>query len=150
MTDPKASRSSAKARRSAARLAAVQTLYQSLMRGQTPAHAANQTIASMPLDEMGGEDLIVPNEEFQKEILHNVERDSHQLIALLKGALKDRDYAALEPLLRAILLAAASEMHAAQVDAPIIINDYVTIARAFYAGTEPGFINGVLQGMLTS
>lgn len=140
--------SSAKARRSAARLAAVQTLYQSLVRGQTARAAAGQTIHKMPKDEMNGEDMIAPDEDFKSALLKNMETTRQSLLSQLTIALKDREWNALEPLLQSILLLGASEIQQGEIDAPILINDYMNITHAFYAGTEPKLVNGVLNGLL--
>ncbi|HLF59505.1 MAG TPA: transcription antitermination factor NusB, partial [Alphaproteobacteria bacterium] len=52
----------------------------------------------------------------------------------------------LETLLRAVLWAGAYEL-ANRPDIPIevVINEYVDIAHAFFAGKEPSFVNGVLD-----
>jgi N utilization substance protein B len=52
----------------------------------------------------------------------------------------------LEIILRAILRAGVYELLARpQVPAPVIISEYLDIAHAFFAGKEPGLVNGVLD-----
>ena len=49
-------------------------------------------------------------------------------------------------MLRAILRAGAYELLArADVPAPVVISEYLDIGHAFFAGKEPGLINGVLD-----
>ncbi|MEE8445299.1 MAG: transcription antitermination factor NusB, partial [Alphaproteobacteria bacterium] len=58
----------------------------------------------------------------------------------------------LEAVLRAILRAAAWEILTRDdIDAPVTIDEYVEIAKDFFAGREPAMVNGVLDklaGML--
>lgn len=55
-------------------------------------------------------------------------------------------YARLEPLLLCILRIGIAEFYAnPQLDAPIIINEYVDITRSFYAGDEVRVVNAVLD-----
>lgn len=58
----------------------------------------------------------------------------------------------LEKPLLMILLAGAAELHHRPANqpltpAPLIINDYVDIAHAFYDGKEPGMVNALLDKM---
>ena len=49
-------------------------------------------------------------------------------------------------LLRLILRAGAFELsERSDIDAPLSINEYVAVAEAFFGGTEPRFVNGVLD-----
>jgi len=52
----------------------------------------------------------------------------------------------VELVLRGILRAGVCELVSARgVPARAIINEYVDLAHAFYAGAEPGMVNGVLD-----
>ena len=66
---------------------------------------------------------------------------------VIAGALSNqRRIARLEVILRALLRAAVFELLAtADVPARVIINEYVDVAHAFFAGAEPGLVNGVLD-----
>ena len=64
------------------------------------------------------------------------------------GDLLDRQWSLerMELLLRAILRAGAWELLCnSDVAAHIIINDYIDVTHAFFAGREPGMVNGVLD-----
>jgi N utilization substance protein B len=57
----------------------------------------------------------------------------------------------LEVLLRAIMRAGAYELLArGGVPARVIINEYVDLAHAFFAGAEPRMVNGVLDRLARS
>ena len=59
---------------------------------------------------------------------------------------KDRLLERLEAILRAILRAGTYELVARpDVPARVIISEYLDVAHAFFAGSEPGFANGVLD-----
>lgn len=133
--------------RSAARLAAVQALYQMEMTGTTTAAALrdvqlrdgavpDDADTGMKVDEPMLKDLVEGVTERREELDRKIA--SH----LAEGWSFDR----LELVLRAILRAGAYEI-VAKTDVPlrVAINEWVDLAHAFYAGKEPGFVNGVLD-----
>lgn len=138
---------SAKAKRSAARLAAVQALYQIDLGGST----AEAVLADFARHSMGsdpeGPQMVPPDATLLPAIVRGTTVRRGELDAAILGAL-DRD-AALEhvdALLRAVLRAGSYELMAQHDTHPlIIISDYVEVTRAFYAGREPAMINGVLD-----
>jgi N utilization substance protein B len=49
---------------------------------------------------------------------------------------------------RAILRSAAYELsRRPDVPAEVVIDEYVEIAKSFFEGTEPGFVNGALDAI---
>jgi N utilization substance protein B len=59
---------------------------------------------------------------------------------------RNRNIEGLDAILRAILRTAAHEMFSdPKVPARVVINEYVEIARDFYAENEPALVNGVLD-----
>lgn len=133
--------------RSAARLAAVQALYQMEMTGTTTAAALrdvqlregavpDDADAGMKVDEAMLKDLVEGVTDRREDLDRKIA--SH----LAEGWSFDR----LELVLRAILRAGAYEI-VARADVPlrVAINEWVDLAHAFYAGKEPGFVNGVLD-----
>ena len=144
MTAPARSRS-----RSAARLAAVQALYQQEMEG-TPVprllkefhdHRLGATIEEAQYHEA--------ERDFFDDIVSGVEArraDIDQAIAarLAKGWSLDR----LDRPMRAILRAGAYEL-IARPDVPVgsVISEYVDVAHAFYDKRESGFVNGLLDAI---
>ena len=133
--------------RTAARLCAVQALYQIEMSGKS----AEGTIAEFLEHRLGevveGIDCRHADTEMFGRIVRGVCGDRRQLDALVGGVLnEDWTLARLDRLLRASLLAGAYELlHAPDVPARVVINEYVDIAHGFFEGAEPGLINGILD-----
>lgn len=133
---------------SAARLAAVQAIYQIDMTGG-PA----DTVVTEFLYHRGGAEL--------DEAAPSIETDRAFFAALVRGVAQyraelDRAIAALlvedwplerlEKVMAAILRAGAFElMHRPEVPARVAISEYVDIAHAFLEGKEVGMVNGVLD-----
>lgn len=151
--------STATRRKSAARLAAVQALYQIELGDVTPDAALRDFlqhgIASTLPHTIGDED------EGREVELALVEPDSALFTALVRGTLErhedlDRTIAGalnkdwtpdrLESVLRAILRAGAYElMTRANIPPKVTISEFVDVAHAFYSGPEPGLVNAVLD-----
>ena len=54
----------------------------------------------------------------------------------------------LDATVRAILRAGAFELsHRPDVPVEVVINEYVDLARSFFEGPEPGFVNAALDGL---
>ena len=59
---------------------------------------------------------------------------------------KDWAYDRLDVILRCILRLGAFEMlNRVEVPAKVIIGEYVDLADAFFSGSEPGIVNGILD-----
>jgi N utilization substance protein B len=138
---------SAKARRSAARLGAVQALYQIDITGAPPESTITEYISWRLGQELDGDRLVTADNELFAEVVRGVSARGADVDQLLTGAL-DRQWPLerLETLLRAILRAGAFELlNGGDTPARIVINDYIDVAHAFFAGREPGMVNGVLD-----
>lgn len=138
---------SAKARRKAARLNAVQALYQIDLSGA----AVENVVGEFVKHRLGQEIDDVPYVEADAQLFADVARGAalrrQEVDALLASALDPRfPVERLELLMRAILRAGAYELFV-HLDTPprILITEYVDIAHAFFAGREPGMVNGVLD-----
>lgn len=136
-------------RRTAARLAAVQTLYEMEVADAAPEvvlrdlHQRN--LPSVDNGENG--QFAEPDGDFMEKLVRGVvarrdEIDRH-IAAVLKGRLAlDR----LEVLLRAILRCGACELLAMpDIPAKVVITEYLGLAHAFFAGKEPPLVNAVLD-----
>lgn len=138
---------------SAARLAAVQALYEMDLAGAGPdpvleAIMADRWRAGSPPE--GGEaeaELTPPDTALLKEIVAGVAADIPGIDRYLKMALNHpHTVESLEALLRAVLRAAAFEMaKRPQVPAVVVIKEYVDVADAFFDGREPALVNGFLD-----
>jgi transcription antitermination protein NusB len=139
-------------RRTASRLAAVQALYQIDLTGVSPATA----IIEFTRHNLGGN---APDESFGDaddqlfaELVEGTAARREDIDRGLSSALTpDWPLERLEVILRAILRAAVYELLARpDVPARVIISEYLDIAHAFFAGKEPGLVNGVLDRLARS
>lgn len=135
--------------RSAARLAAVQALYQQEMEGTTlprlldefHQHRLGKTI----------EDVEYANAEvaFFDDVVRGVDARREEIDARISARLsKGWNLARLDRPMRAILRAGTYELMA-RVDVPTasVITEYVDVADAFYDKRETGFVNGLLDAV---
>jgi N utilization substance protein B len=139
-------------RRRASRLAAVQALYQMEIGSKSVAVAIDDFRDRRLSDLVEGEDIVTPenvDEALFIDIVEGVAAASERYDGLIDGALeKERGVERIEVLLRLILRAGAYELtDRPDIDAPLSINEYVAVSKAFFGGTEPNFVNGVLDRM---
>lgn len=125
--------------RRAARLAAVQALYQCDMNDPDPRQVVAEFVTHRA-DELGDRGLFGDVVNGVADRVEDIDRMISESLA--EGWTIDR----LETVLRAIMRAGAYEL-LAKPDVPprVVINEYVEIAHAFFAGREPGMVNGVLD-----
>ena len=135
--------------RSAARLAAVQALYQQDME-QTPLptllHEFHHHRLGATIEDVEYTDAEV---DFFDDIVSGVHARSAELDALIAGKLaKDWSLARLDKPMRQILRAGAYEL-VARIDVPVgsVISEYVDVAHAFYDKREASFVNGLLDAI---
>ncbi|MDA1059290.1 MAG: transcription antitermination factor NusB [Proteobacteria bacterium] len=133
--------------RSAARLAAVQALYQMWVTGVSPEAVIGEFIEHRFGREFDGLIYEGADRAFFEDIVRGVAARETEIAAVVHEALsKDRELGRLEKILAAALRAGAYEL-LARVDVPAraIISEYVDVAHAFFEGPQPGFVNGVLD-----
>jgi N utilization substance protein B len=137
-------RSSKKARNSAARLAAVQALYQMDSNSQTAASAVREYIDFRLGEPLDGEAMVTGDAPLFSTIVSGASERRADLDHMITASL-GRDRPA-EPLLHCILLCGAYELLANHdVDAPVIISDYLHVTDAFFEQGEKKLINAVLD-----
>ncbi|UFN50756.1 transcription antitermination factor NusB [Roseomonas sp. OT10] len=137
-----------------ARVAAVQALFQSEANGDSVEAVIQQfvrhRIGAMP-GEGGYDDGRVPLADVPlfSQIVRNVGKHAETLDAMVAAQLTggwsmDR----LDPVLRALLRAAASELWSSkEPPAKVVINEYMDVAHGFFDEAEPRFANGVLDSL---
>ena len=135
--------------RSAARLAAVQALYQQEMEG-TPVARLLKEFHDHRLGALI-EDAQYHDAErdFFDDIVSGVDARRDELDALISSRLADGwTLERLDRPMRALLRAGAYEL-LARPDVPVgsVINEYVDVAHAFYDKRESGFVNGLLDAI---
>lgn len=140
---------SAKARRNAARLAAVQCLYQMQQNGMNAEQVLGDYVNNRYGLEEDGDVYVAADTEVLRSILTGVEERQAQLVEMLDKTLEPaRPLARQEQILQAILLCGAEELFAhPETDAALIISGYVEVAKAFYDGREPAMINAALDAL---
>jgi len=135
--------------RSVARLAAIQALYQMEVSGAGAETVVREFIDHRFGSEIEGEPLAEADEDFFGDIVRGVvigQAKIDQLIAkrLATGWRLDR----LDATVRSILRAGAYELSTLQdIPTEIVIDEYVEIAKSFFEGVEPGFVNGALDAI---
>ena len=135
-------------RRTVARLAAVQALYQLELNPELDPEAVVHEFARYRFDqEIDGDQFAEADPAFFADIVRGVAADQERLDADISAALVEEwPLARLDAVLRAILRAGAWELvHRPDVPARVSISEYIAIAHAFFTGKEPGLANGVLD-----
>jgi N utilization substance protein B len=133
--------------RSAARLAALQALYQLEMTGNAPDDVVAEFIQHRFGHDSETGKTIPHDEAFFSDIVHGVlkhqvEIDRSVARSLASGWTLTR----IDSILRALLRSATYELVARRdVPAKVVIDEYVELARDFFEGEEPGFVNAVLD-----
>ncbi len=134
--------------RGAARLAAVQALYQMDL-GGTDLIATLADFEAHRLDgEADGEQLVAADRDFFRELVTGVVEAQRRIDPVIhKALIEGWPLRRLDLTLRAILRAGAYEI-VARPDIPprVSITEYVDVAHAFFEdGEEPGMVNAVLD-----
>ncbi|HWI86950.1 MAG TPA: transcription antitermination factor NusB [Sphingomonas sp.] len=135
--------------RSAARLAAVQALYQQEMEGTPLARLLDefhQHRLGKTIEDVEYADAEV---DFFDDIVRGVDARREEIDARVTARLSTGwNLARLDRPMRAILRAGAYELIArADVPTASVISEYVDVADAFYDKREIGFVNGLLDAL---
>ena len=130
-----------------ARLGAVQALYQIELSASNPELTIAEFIQYRLGQEIEGDQYAEADADWFADIVRGVCAKQAELDpAIAEFLSKDRQVVRLEAILRAILRAAAYEiMLRIDVPARVVINEYVSVASAFFSGTEPTLVNAVLD-----
>jgi transcription antitermination protein NusB len=134
-------------RRQAARLAAVQALYQWQEGEHGPAEIIDQFLTVRTGEAGEGGMRRDADRPLFKDVVEGTAAHKDELEQTVSLALaKDWTWGRIDRLVRAILLAGAYELvHRRDVPPKVAINEYVEIAHAFYDQGEPTFVNSVLD-----
>ena len=135
-------------RRSVARLAAVQALYQLEANSETdPRSVVGEFVRHRFGHEIEGDQLGEADPELFADIVCGATDDRERLDTEISAALTEGwPLPRLDSVLRAILRAGAYELiHRRDVPPRVSLSEYTAIAYAFFTGKEPGLANGVLN-----
>jgi transcription antitermination protein NusB len=136
-------------KRGAARLAAVQALYQMDLAGT----GLNDILAEFESHWIGreveGEQYLPAQKAFFRDIVTGVVREQRALDPLVDAALaKGWPLKRIEAVLRAILRAGAYELKArSDVPARVVVSEYADVAAAFVGAEETAMVNAVLEDL---
>ena len=136
-------------KRAAARLAAVQALYQMEVAG-TGLHDILAEFESHWIGrEVEGDQYNPADLTLFRNILNGVLADQRTLDVMVNEVLqKGWPLARIESVLRAILRAGSYELHRRKdVPARVVITEYTDIGGAFFERDEVGMVNAVLDGL---
>ena len=134
-------------RRCAARLAAVQALYQMEMAGA----GLNEILAQFESHWLGreveGEQYLPAEAAFFRDIVSGVLEAQRDLDPRIDAALEATwPLKRIEAILRSVLRAGAYELtKRTDIPARVIVSEYVDVAHAFVDKTETGMVNAVLD-----
>ena len=133
--------------RGAARLAAVQALYQMDVGGAGVLEVVAEYEAHRLGQEVDGDTYLKADAGWFRSIVSGVVRDQKNLDPLIATALQD-DWALsrVDSTVRAILRAGVFELRERKdVPVAVIVTEYVEIAHAFFSEDEPKLVNAVLD-----
>jgi transcription antitermination protein NusB len=134
-------------RRGAARLAAVQALYQMDLTGS----GLNEILAEFESHWLGreveGEQYLPAEAAFFRDLVSGVVNDQRRLDPLIDQALAAGwPLKRVETILRAVLRAGAYELdQKTEIPARVVVSEYVDVAHAFVDKDETGMVNAVLD-----
>ena len=134
-------------RRGAARLAAVQALYQM----DVAAKGLNEIFAEFESHWLGreveGSQYLPAEAAFFREVVGGVVRDQRRLDPMIDAALsKGWPLRRIEALMRAVLRAGLYELEQRRdIPTRVIVSEYVDVAGAFVDKDETGMVNAVLD-----
>ena len=135
--------------RSAARLAAVQALYQQEMEGTPVARLLREFHEHRLGATIGDETYHDAERDFFDDLVSGVDARRGEIDGKIAGKLAQGwSLERLDRPMRAILRAGAYEL-IARADVPVgsVISEYVDVAHAFYDKRESGFVNGLLDAI---
>ena len=134
-------------RRGAARLAAVQALYQMDIAGT----GLNEILAEFESHWIGreveGEQYLPAEAAFFRDLVRGVLDEQRTIDPMIDDALaKSCPLMRIETILRAVMRAGVYELsHRTDIPARVIVSEYVDVAHAFVDRDETGMINAVLD-----
>ncbi len=136
-------------RRGAARLAAVQALYQMDIAGTGLGDILAQFEGHWLGGEVEGSQYLPAEAAFFRDIVGGVIAEQRKLDPLIDAALAQGwPLKRIEALLRAVLRAGAYELDRRRdIPARVVVSEYVDVANAFMDQDETGMVNAVLDAL---
>ena len=134
-------------KRGAARLAAVQALYQMDLAATPLNDILGEFEAHWMGQEVEGEKYLPAEAKFFRDVVKGVVAEQRRLDPMIDAVLsKGWPLVRIETVLRAILRAGAYELdRKPEVPARVVVSEYADIAHAFVERDETGLVNAVLD-----
>lgn len=137
---------SPKAKKTAARLAAVQILYQMRLNNQDADSALREFVNHRLGFKIEGDVYVPADQELLDQIILGIQNRWMDIEEIIVAALSAGKKSEVEPLLDGILRAGTYELlENTATDTGIIINDYMNVTTGFYEGKEVKLVNAVLD-----
>ena len=135
--------------KSAARLYAVQALFQMEHSSQTVEAVRAEFLSYRFGETYDGQEMLDGDVTLFETVLDRAVNYQAPIDQMTDRALVAKwPIARIDPTLRALFRAAGGELEAAETPPKVVINEYVDVARAFFPdGKEPKFVNAVLDHM---
>lgn len=135
--------------RSAARLAAVQALYQQEMEGTPLAQLLHEFHHHRIGETIDGATLVDAEVDFFNDVVRGTDARRAEIDELISSRLAEGwKLERLDRPMRAILRAGAYELLGRKdVPVPTVISEYLDVAHAFYDKKEVAFVNGLLDAL---
>ncbi len=137
---------SVKAQKTAARLAAVQVLYQMRLNNQEAGDAVREFLVHRVGFSLDGDVFVPAQPQLLQDIVLGVAERWVDITQVLDAALQEGGREEVELILECVLRAGIFELLAhGDVDTGIIIHDYLNVTTGFYDGKEPKLVNAILD-----
>ena len=135
--------------KSAARLYAVQALFQMEAAGQSLDRVRQEFETHRFGAELDGEELVEGDVDLFRDLLEGAVARQARIDQMTDRALVARwPIDRIDPTLRALFRAAGAELTAGGTPPRVVISEFVDVAHAFFPeGREPRFVNAVLDHM---
>ncbi|MCB1592355.1 MAG: transcription antitermination protein NusB [Alphaproteobacteria bacterium] len=137
-----------------ARLMAVQAVYEAVHNGEPFENVLRDYLDNRVGMEIAGQKIGEPDRELFLSVARTVQSRRTEIGRLIeanipaKQSSQDQPRKEVEPLLNAVLLCGIGELlQHSDIDAPLVINDYIEVTRAFYEKGEVSLVNGVLDSV---
>lgn len=134
--------------RSVARLAAIQALYQMEVSGAGVEAVIREFLDHRFDADLEGEQLAGADIELFSRIVRGVIEQQDRIDAAVARRLAQNwRLERIDATLRAMFRSGAYELMFTDVPVEIVIDEYVEIAKTFFDGPEPGFVNAALDAI---
>ena len=133
--------------RRAARLSAVQALYQMEIAGRGASSVIREFRDHRFGAEHEGDEFVEADEDFFESLVSGVVEKQAKVDPMIDSLLADGwRMERLDATVRAILRVAGYELFQRKdVPARVVIDEYIEVANAFFEGSEPKFVNAALD-----